>query len=340
MVNPIVQERMKEFLAHLKLLTPHYSVSELFPYTYLISPQSGKTLRPPLPKEIPLTLFGLIHGNEVVGIQLLNEVLALLASRQVNLTFPLAVALGNYRAVEQGARYLEKDLNRSFGGAQGNAWEITRAAELTTVLSKTWYFVDFHQTSQPSLEPFFIFPYSRKNVQFARELSPTQAVVTHWHGGFSVDGMATDEYLTKIGGIGLTIETGQNGFSLYQESLGALTALKAIQVVEHHLRSHHKLPTYGPTPGIGDHNPLYTWAQVQEYPRDGEVTLRPGLLNFQAVSKGEELGLHNGSPLVATATGKLLFPKYLDPVIDRGRRPGELWRVITPVAYEDLPTEE
>ncbi len=339
MVNSLVAERMQEFPAAIHRLLPHYRISELCPYTFLISPASGKALCPPAPKEIPLTLFGAIHGNEVVGIQILNEVLELLASGQLVLHFPLAVALGNYRAVAQGARYCDKDLNRSFGGGKGTAWELERAAELSKVLSKSWYFVDFHQTSQPSLEPFFIFPFSRKNVQFAREISPRQAVITHWHGGFSVDGMATDELVTKVGGIGLTVETGQNGFSPYQESLGVHTALKALKAVDFHLRKHHQLPVYGQEPGAKERNPLYTWAQLQAYPSTGEVVLKPGLLNFQAVTQGDILGTHNGEPLVATATGKLLFPKYLDSVIDRGRRPAELWRVIVPIAVEDLPAE-
>lgn len=333
MANPLVNEHLQLFLTQLQSLRQLYSVRELFPYTFVIAPQDVSTKTPP-GKDIALTLFGLIHGNEVVGIAILNEILSLMISGQVVLTFPLAVALGNYRAVLQGARYLEKDLNRSFGANKGSAWEIDRAEELASLLGKSWFFVDFHQTSQPSLEAFFIFPYSRENVHFAHDLCPTQPIITHWHGGFSSDGKSSDEFVTEHGGVGVTLETGQNGFSSYQIGLGAMVGLRAFAVVSRHLREYQAGRT--PPRGKPSYPTLYTWLHVQEYPR-GEVVLRPGLVNFQTVKKGEELGRCDGKPLCATESGILLFPKYLDPVIDQGRRPAELWRIIAPVQASDLP---
>jgi succinylglutamate desuccinylase len=334
MVNSTVSQQMQQFLNHITTLKHLYTVQELAPYTYILTP-TGKTLATPEGRDIPLTLFGLIHGNEVAGIAILNEILSLLVSTQLRLRFSLAVALGNYKAVGQGSRYFEKDLNRSFGGATGTAWEIKRAQELTSVLKRTWYFVDFHQTSQPSLEPFFIFPYAPQNVQFAYALAPKLPVITHWHGGFSVDGMATDEFLTQDGGIGLTIETGQNGFSPYQVSLGAMLGLKALVVVDQQVQQLQKTGKASLQADLSD-GVFYTWSHVQEYPR-GEVALKPGLVNFQDTTKGEQLGTHDGKPLLAAASGKLLFPKYLDPVIDQGRRPAEIWRIIRPVRPEEFP---
>jgi hypothetical protein len=332
-VSKTVDAEMQQFLALIDSLKQRYSVQELFPYTYILHP-AVQSAHAPHGKKIPLTFFGVIHGNETAGIAILNEILAFLVSGQLQLSFPLGLALGNYRAVLQGARYLDKDLNRSFGSAPGAAWEIKRAEELASMLLSTWCLIDFHQTSQPSLEPFFIFPYSRDNLQFARALSPHHAVVTHWQGGFSQDGMATDEFLTKNKGIGVTFETGHNGLSPYQISLGALVGIKALghiaaRLEEHALRG--KLPQRE-TP----YNDLYTWAHVQAYPQ-GEVVLKPGLVNFQGVEKGEQLGTCDGAPFLAAASGKLLFPKYVDAGVDQGRRPAEIWRIIRAVRPGDLP---
>jgi succinylglutamate desuccinylase len=332
-----IESEMQQFLAHIAALRHLYSVKELFPYTYIIAP-ARPSLSPSESKDIALTFFAVIHGNEVAGIAILNKVLAEIAKEDLPLKFPLALALGNYPALKSGVRYVDKDLNRSFGGSKGSAWELTRAEELASVLLRSSYLIDFHQTSQPSKEPFFIFPYSQNNVKFARALSARQAVVTHWHGGFSQDGMATDEFLTRHGGVGVTVETGQNGFFPEQITLGAQLAKQAVAYVERKLQElRGPLPATSETELLGDN--LYTWAHVQEFPR-GVVILRPGLVNFQPVEKGEHLGTCDGVPLLAAASGKLLFPKYVDPALAPAERPAELLRIIRPLSPSELPQDK
>lgn len=82
-----------------------------------------------------------VHGNEIM------PTLAL-ASQGI------AQVVANPRALARGLRYLEKDLNASFG-TEGDSHEEKRARELMMTLDKKKLVVDFHTFSCES-EPFVI----------------------------------------------------------------------------------------------------------------------------------------------------------------------------------------
>ena len=58
-----------------------------------------------------------IHGNETAPVEVLDAMLADIASGDLPLHHRLLVAFGNPKAMQQGARYLDYDLNRLFNGA-------------------------------------------------------------------------------------------------------------------------------------------------------------------------------------------------------------------------------
>ena len=69
-----------------------------------------------------LICFGSIHGNEPAGTQALERVFQMLEEEPIkNPAFQFAGRLiglrGNLRAIQQGKRYLEKDLNRQWNPA-------------------------------------------------------------------------------------------------------------------------------------------------------------------------------------------------------------------------------
>ncbi|MDQ3235644.1 MAG: succinylglutamate desuccinylase/aspartoacylase family protein [Pseudobdellovibrionaceae bacterium] len=299
-----------------------HNLEKVAPLAYVWHPKKPAAA---LPKPIGVTLQAATHGNEVGGIDVLNACLRLLHAGLINPPFPMGFAIGNPLAVKANRRFVEKDLNRSFGQTVKDLDEDKRARSLEPLLEKSALFVDFHQTIEPSHRPFFIFPYTKSAFAFAAALHDQIPIVTHWGLSFSKDGMCSDEYVNHRGGTGLTIELGQKGFDAYHSGVGLQVALAAVQYA------------VGLFTGVTDGRPsldpeLYTWKAIIPY--EEGMTLREGLVNFQAVASGEAVGSHQGKILRAPADGWILFPKYpRDPLAAPAK---ELYRIIKRIPVDDL----
>lgn len=298
-------------------------LEKLAPWAYLW--QAPETSRLPRPKPIGLTIQAATHGNEVGGIDVLNAFMKLLQAAVITPPFPIAFVLGNPTAVHANRRFVERDLNRSFG-QQGNTLdEERRARALEPILEQSAFYIDFHQTIEPSHRPFFIFPYTQDSFDFAAGLHEHIPIVTHWGLSFSKDGMCSDEYVNHRGGTGITLELGQKGFDVYHSGVGLQVALAAVQYAEAKLR------------GINPSKPrsaveLYTWQSIVPYEQGME--LREGLVNFQAVQRGDRVGSYKGQALQAAADGWILFPKYpRDPLAAPAK---ELYRLIKRISVGEL----
>lgn len=250
---------------------------------------------------------------------------------------PIAFILGNTEAALAGTRFVERDLNRSFSSPKADkdkTREEKRALAIQTVLSQTAWFVDLHQTTLPSEEAFFIFPYQKAGYAFARGIAPHQPVVTHWGDGFSDAGMCSDEYVNSQGGIGITLELGQNGLHSYHIGIGSSVLVSALAYVQAQVRgskSHFSDLTKK------EWGQLYTFADIVSYPKTGRVELSPGFINFAAVKKGEKLAELAGKTLNASQDGRLLFPTYRDPELPSKQRPTELLRILKTIQENELP---
>jgi len=303
----------------------------LWPHHYQ-RPKSGILSK----KKIALSFLGITHGNEVAGLKSLNETLRLIDQGMLPVRIPMAFFLGNVPAARKNTRFLERDLNRSFMTPSTSSAEERRAKELETPLGETAYLVDFHQVTARAAEPFFIFPYSRAGYTFARHIAPERPIVTHWDSHFSDEGRCTDEFVIDKGGVGISIELGQNGFDPYQVATGTLTAVKAILVVEAYasVGAAQQLPPIDPV----HPKHVYSWAAVMAYP-DGKVALDPGWYNFQAIEKGVRLGTVDGQVITAPASGMILFPKYIKQSAEPSevQRPTELMRILRLVGPNELP---
>jgi len=316
----------------------HLTVERLADYGWLVRPRGVVSEVLPGGKRIALTLMGITHGNEWAGLAVLNHLLALLDSRVCTLTVPVAFLLGNPWAARENRRFRECDLNRSFARPAPTLAEEQRAADLAPVLADSAYLVDFHQTARVSGRPFFIFPFNRNSFGFARDVAPRLTVVTHWGKPFSAEGMCTDEYVNSQGGTGISLELGQNGFDPYQIAVGVEASLWALQAATHYLRD-------GVPPGrlVASRLPaepeIYTWAEIVPWPAQGVVELDEDWTNFKSVAQGQALGKLDGRPLLAPASGLMLFPKFLtrEQQANLTTRPTELCRIMRRVGVDALP---
>ncbi len=113
-----------------------------------------------------------IHGNETAPIELLSRIISDLFAEHLKLAVRVLFVLGNPKAIRQGVRYLENDMNRMFCGAYQQLAqddETHRAAQLEQFTSEFFeqsqfeaqrYHYDMHTAIRASLLPVFaLFPY-------------------------------------------------------------------------------------------------------------------------------------------------------------------------------------
>lgn len=96
-----------------------------------------------------ILVLGGMHGNEQLGIQLV----ALL--KQSPLTGVDAL-IANPKAVIQSKRFIQTDLNRSFGVSGQSTYETNRADVLTKIASGYDVVLDFHNTQTPANNCAFV----------------------------------------------------------------------------------------------------------------------------------------------------------------------------------------
>lgn len=297
--------------------------------------------------KIHLTILAVVHGNEVGGLAIVTKLLNQILSGAIRLQAPIGIALGNTEAALLGRRFIERDLNRSFGAPANHSREAQRAHELEDLLARSQFLLDIHQTHEPSESAFFIFPWQRKSFDFARRISRELPVVTHWAGAFSKDGMCSDEFVNAKGGTGITLELGQAGFDEDQIAIGLACSLQALETTGSAdvggTKPHSNLPNKRHNnlhKKLHDAGAIYTWNGIIPYPPTGDVALVPGLINFQMVAAGDLIAKHDGLDIFAPVSGRILFPKYVRPGSPEfgGPRPAELCRIMKTITEEELPS--
>jgi predicted deacylase len=261
---------------------------------------------------------GLIHGNEVGSLPGLLRVMEGLQNGSIPFGGTATFVVGNPRALKEGVRFTDCDLNRSFGlehktGAENasrtNApYEHTRAQEITPLLHEADLLFDFHQTIKPSRAPFYVFSMHEESYLWARLAGGANYFLTRKPGvRFSTEGLCIDEYTRSLGKPGVTLELGEQG--LWPEATQRVfeTCCRVLAAVE---------KIYGSAAGLKKRafeQPDFTYLEMfhQEplvHPKD---FLFEGLENLQWVTKGSEVGRRNeGSAIILPEDGYLFFPKY------------------------------
>lgn len=96
-----------------------------------------------------LLVLGGTHGNEKLGINLVKS----LKERPISKVDSL---IANPLATERGTRFIETDLNRSFGRQMQSSYEVRRAQQLVRILAEYDLVLDFHNTETPDNNCCFV----------------------------------------------------------------------------------------------------------------------------------------------------------------------------------------
>ena len=146
-----------------------------------------------------LAVFAGVHGNERVGVEVVEKLLSTIAVERGTVHFVFA----NTRAIQKNLRYIERNLNRCFSRDNvGTTYEDQVARVLMDLLDETDALLDVHASNTPDATPFVI--YEDISEDCVRKL-PFSLVSTGW---VDVEPGATDEYMYRQGKPGICIECG------------------------------------------------------------------------------------------------------------------------------------
>jgi predicted deacylase len=273
-----------------------------------------------------LICLGGIHGNEYAGVQAISRFFEEMRTRRaIDFRGALLGLRGNIQALQNGVRFLEKDLNRLMlpetlerinkTPEQIRSPEEREFIELISLIDSELdelrpdrlVILDLHTTSADG--GVFSIP---------ADTPESRALALHFHvplvlgmsGG--LDGTSLSFFSPQYRGLPAQVvafEAGQNEDpQSVQRSLAAiLNALKAIGCLEHdHPNPFEKLLLEYAN-GLPKVSELLCVHLIQ--PGDGFL-MRPGYRNFQIVKKGEHLADDQEGPIRAMADGLILMPLY------------------------------
>jgi len=319
----ILKKQLFEFsVLKKKLQNSSLWVENNHDYTIVISParENGG-----INKDVDICFVGLTHGDEVIGLTIINEILSLISSGNLELKERIAFVLANVPAALEQKRYLEKDLNRAFCVEQPTLKEEILAKNLEPLFARSKYIFDIHQTIQPSRSPFFIFEYfNKRQIELLNLIDQNLPLIISLET-FSQDGLGIEEFAKPLGGITLTVELGEKGFHDEQKNHGVNICLRALKAVRQM------------SAGTTDYNltnlagRAYTWGYVGRY-NDSLATLDRGWVNMSSVDAGQRLGMNGDEIIRAPYAGKIMFPKYNQPT----NREIDLFRIVVDVNLDKL----
>lgn len=248
-------------------------------------------------ERIDLLITGLVHGNEVIGIEVINHILDYYLKNK-NLEINLGFLLCNIEAAKKEVRFIESDLNRSFSVEKISTLEQSRAFEITKIVDQADFVFDLHQTIEPSLTPFFVMEHRHELIERAHQLMPQFPIVTFGAGGFSHSGKTMLEYASSVGTQAMVIECGQKGFS---KDLSSQVATACIDLVQNLKRKIIHKPKN-----------ISVLHLISSIPNRGNTHLVPGLVSYLPFTQGQVLAYEGDLEIKAPFDGRLVFPSYGD----------------------------
>ena len=267
-----------------------------------------------------------VHGNEVGALPAFVEAMEGLTTKKLKAR--VTFFIGNYEAVLNNRRFNEHDLNRLLVVSTGTSSEHKRAKELMSLLETADYFIDFHQTIQPSHYPFYIFCEHPESYDFAKFLKASEVCI--FEKPLPEGQASTDQFVQQRGRPALTIELGHMGLTQQSYSIAMRTISRVIQ-----LASVGTAPAKKIAAATEVTQPLKTLKVVHQVKFSSATDqLAPGWKNMAFVKAQDVIGTRaDGEPIVSPYDGYICFPKY-PPRDESGRCLEKLTANLCEIAVE------
>jgi succinylglutamate desuccinylase len=273
-----------------------------------------------------IIFFGSIHGNETSGYLALKRFFDPAVTRNISnkLRGTIIGITGNIKALNEGKRFIEKDLNRIWTHENlariskhpelfdGNEYAEMRDlyAEINNILTggaTNYYFIDLHTTSGSTL-PFVIINDSLQNRALAR-FFPTPVVlgIEEYLEGTIMD------YINDLGFPAIAMESGQHDdmesedihFASVWVALVAAGCLKEEEVRGY--KAHCDRIRFA---AVAEKRNFYEVVYREPVNPNQEFVMNNGYSNFHRVAKGETLAHKNKKEIIAEYSGRIFMPLY------------------------------
>lgn len=299
-----------------------------------------------------LIVIGGLHGNEIAGVKAIGNMLRILeveplANPNFRYRGYFMGLVGNLQALQNGQRFVDRDINRSFTTDQVNRIfaenpsdlknEDKEIYELINIMkeeinrtgAQKVYILDLHTTTATG-GIFTIPSASAESIEIASQLHAPVII------GFmeSLVGTTLQFFTEEVLGVETTVvtfEAGQHEDTLsVHRSISAIAGyMRSIQSVnESDVESHHDELLIEYSEGLPKAAELFYTHSIKA---EDKFVMMPGFKNFQAVANGELLAHDIRGEIRAQGDGMILMPLYQSKGEDgyfliRNLSPGELKR--------------
>lgn len=267
-----------------------------------------------------------IHGNEPAGVTAANRVMARLAPERDQLRGDFVALAGNTRALAEGVRCIERDLNRGWtaerlaelqsGNGRARAVEDIEQRELFDVVMDSHraargdvHFIDLHSTSAGGV-PFVLPAASEPSRRFALSIPLPVAI------GLveKVEGTLV-EYMQGLGCAALALEAGKDGDG--GNAIDHHEAALWIMLVEAGIVPGRLVPELSGHRAILRRTrrgiPHVLGVRVRyAITLEDEFRMLPGFANIEPVQAGQLLAHDRHGDIRAPQDGFLIMPLYQD----------------------------
>ncbi|MHA7056303.1 succinylglutamate desuccinylase [Aquimarina sp. M1] len=258
-----------------------------------------------------------VHGNEPSGVQAFENVMVVLHKECPEIQGTVIGVYGNKPALAKKQRYIDEDLNRTWTvqNVQKNIKDSVEKNQMFDIIDtlrqypvadySNTYFLDCHTTSSDSL-PYISVQDTGENIIWAHQFS------THIIKGFSdiVSG-CIDHYLSRTGYTGFVFEGGQHDSKnavLHHEGM-IWSVIEAscnldFEKLSIFPEAVEKIRKYK------DQQKTFEIEYRHEIKEGDSFAMQPGFDNFQPVTKGELLAIHNGKKIFSEWDAYIFMPLY------------------------------
>lgn len=268
-----------------------------------------------------ILFFGGIHGNEPAGLLAMKHVFEYLSTKEDNLRGTIYGIVGNLRALSQGKRFLDIDLNRLW--TKSNIKMVSskkilleeekELLELLDLLKKIiqtengpFYFIDYHTTSGSTL-PFITINDSMINRKLALQFPvPIVLGIEEFLEGTLLS------YINQLGYVAIGFESGQHLDPEAVSNSEAFTYMVLVSAkslgkldVENYTASVKQLEKSAAT--VRD---IFEVVHLHRIIGMDLFKMLPGFGNFQKIHKKTHLANNNGEAVYAVFSGRLFMPLY------------------------------
>jgi succinylglutamate desuccinylase len=255
-----------------------------------------------------LLILGGTHGDERTGIEVVKKLVDTFQEGEKEIvTGTLYLALGNQKAIKEVRRFSKggHDLNRMFSSERMSAepdgvYEDTRARQLKKIFDIVDISIDIHATTNPSMA-YIASSASEGHQRINKFLSVTH-ILTDPDYILGGEAVTTDEYVDARGGIGVCYETGW----IYDPTREEVAYENMLCI----LRDQGMINDGKEAACGGGKRRLYAFTEAIRLSPEGFTYEKGmGMTSFQGYKKGEIIGYHGDTPLIASEDGVIVLPK-------------------------------